>query len=349
MFESQQPDLARQRKDDHLRLALAQQAEMSESPFDEVRLIHHAFTQAKYEAINLTTEWGGKQHALPLYINAMTGGSGKTQWYNEQLAKVAKALSLPIATGSMSIALQDPQAIESFTVMREIYPEGYILTNLGAHHAVSNARRVIELIQADAIQIHLNLPQEIVMPEGDRDFGNWQHNIEQMVMELEVPVIVKEVGFGMSRKTIQQLLQCGVQTIDVSGRGGTNFAQIESDRHIHGDRSLFVNWGQTTPESLLAARPFLNQATILASGGIREAMHVIKALAMGASAVGVSGYVLHLIDTVGTEATIETLSQWVEDIRLAMLMLNAPTIPALNQVDWLTTGDLRAYQQDIQA
>lgn len=346
MTESQKPELASKRKDDHAQLALQQQKNALSSPFDDVRFIHHSFNQTNYKAIDIATTWANAKHNAPFYINAMTGGSNLTKQYNEKLAHVAAATGLAIATGSMSIALKDPAIIDTFTVMRDINPNGFIMTNLGAHHSLENAKRVIDMMQADAIQIHVNIPQEVVMPEGDRDYSMWLTNIQTLVEHLDVPVIVKEVGFGMSHKTIQQLIDIGVKNIDVSGRGGTNFVTIENERRTQFDLSALANWGQTTPESLIAAKAFQGRANFLASGGIQDYTHIVKAIAMGANAAGLSGRMLHFVNELGVDQTIELVENWKEAIRLMMLLLGVETIAELQQVDWFPTGELRAFAQD---
>lgn len=344
MTKSQEPELARGRKDDHARLALEQQQETKRSPFDDVRFIHHSFNETNYNNIDISTTWAGTKHVAPFFINGMTGGSTFTKQYNEKLSQVAAATGLPIATGSMSIALKDPDIIDTFTIMRENNPNGFVMTNLGAHHPLENAKRVVDLMQANAIQIHVNIPQEVVMPEGDRDYSMWLRNIEALVKGLDIPVVVKEVGFGMSQKTIQQLTDIGVTNIDVSGRGGTNFVTIENDRRTQFDMSALANWGQTTPESLIAAQPFKGKANILASGGITDYTHIVKAVAMGAQAAGMSGRMLHFVNELGIEKTIELVENWKEAIRLMMLLLGVETIEELQQVDWFVTGDLKKFQ-----
>ncbi len=135
-----------------------------------------------------------------------------------------------MATGSVSAALKDSTVADSYSVVREVNPDGLILGNMGAGRKSEDAKKIVDLLQADGMQIHVNVPQELVMPEGDRDFHEWPHNIQQTVQQLDIPVIIKEVGFGMNRETIQQFQTLGVKAVDVSGRGGTSFSQIENAR-----------------------------------------------------------------------------------------------------------------------
>lgn len=337
-----------ERKDDHVNLALNQQGELLVSDFDAIRFVHHSFAPITMSDIQLTTNWANNTHRLPFYINGMTGGSTYTKDFNRKLAEVARETGLAMASGSVSIAMKDASTADSFTIIREVNPQGFVMANLGAHHTLDNARKAVDLLQANALQIHLNVPQEVVMPEGDRDFRTWSDNIAQIVEQLHVPVIVKEVGFGMSRQTIQHLMDLGVQTIDVSGRGGTNFIRIENSRRDQLDFSLLNGWGQSTVESLLEASPFTKKTTILASGGIRHYLDIVKCLALGASAVGLSGKFLSTVHHEGVAATIDLVNQWQESIQHLMLMLGCPNIETLRNTDLILTGSLRDWANDRQ-
>lgn len=337
-----------ERKDDHVNLALSQQNELAVSDFDNIRFVHHSFAPIKFADIQLTTQWANHTHSLPFYINGMTGGSEYTKDFNRKLAEVARETGLAMASGSVSVAMKDNSIADSFTIIREVNPNGFVMANLGAHHTLENARKAVDLLQANALQIHLNVPQEVVMPEGDRDFSMWSHNISQIVQHLDVPVIVKEVGFGMSRQTIQHLIDLDVQTIDVSGRGGTNFIRIENSRRDQLDFSLLNGWGQSTAESLLEALPFSQKATVLASGGIRHYLDIVKCLALGASAVGLSGKFLSTVHHGGVDATIQLVQQWQESIRHVLLMLGCTTIADLQTTDCLLSGTLRDFAENHQ-
>ena len=342
----EQSQMAR-RKDDHLKLALAQQGEKA-SDFDQLRFVHHSLALLKAEDVTLVTEWAGKSHPFPFYINAMTGGSTKAKQYNQQLSILARETQLALASGSVSAALKDPATADTYRVMREVNPEGFILANLGAHHGVENAKRAVDLLKADALQIHLNVPQEVVMPEGDRDFSMWLTNIEQIVRQLDRPVIVKEVGFGMSQQTMRQLINIGVRTLDVSGRGGTNFIQIENERDSTYDYRTLYQYGQSTAESLLESLPIQAECELLASGGIRQPVDIAKALALGARAVGVAGGILAMIHHQGVEQAIEQVRNWQVQLAQICLMLGAKSVPELQQTDIVLNGSLREWAQDRQ-
>ena len=352
MFESQDPKIAQQRKDDHLRLAL-ELPTVARDFFEDVRLVYHSLPELDLEDISLATSWAFHDHSFPFYINAMTGGSGKATHYNRQLAILAREHDLAIASGSVSAALKDPRTVESFQVIRQEHPQGFVLANLGAHQPLEQAQRAVDLLEANALQIHLNGPQEIVMPEGDRHFSQWLTNIEKIVQHLPVPVIVKEVGFGMSQETLQQLASVGVETVDLAGRGGTNFIDIENQRRKHPNFANLLDFGLSTPESLLESLPYHNQLDILASGGIQNVQQVVKSLALGAKGVGVAGHFLKHLDREGYEATHAYLQDWKETLRLSFLMLGCRNLQDLQQHPLVITGQLqewaRARGTDYQA
>lgn len=340
--------LAQQRKDDHLDMALFLASQSSGShPFDQIRFVHHSCPEISRNDIKLETEWAGFKHAFPFYINGMTGGSQRTHEVNRDLAILARECHLTMGVGSVATALKDSSVADSYQVVREVNPDGFIFANIGAHHSVENAQRAVDLINADGLQIHLNAPQEAVMPEGDRDFSMWLENIAKIKNQLSVPVVVKEVGFGMSRETIEALVSIGVSTIDVSGRGGTNFVAIENARRVKQEFNLMLNWGQTTPESLLEAFDWTqdpeSQVEILASGGVRDFMDIAKALALGAKGVGLAGNVLRMLTQSGLDQTIETVHAWQEALVQVMLVLGCADIASLKKTDLILSGALPEY------
>ncbi|MGX7013512.1 type 2 isopentenyl-diphosphate Delta-isomerase [Vagococcus silagei] len=335
------------RKDAHVHLAEMNYQAHANNGFDDVRLVHQSLTTVDIADVNLNTKIGTFDLEVPFFINAMTGGSPKTKIINQNLSRIAKECHLAMAVGSVSIALKhdDSEIRDSFTIVRKENPDGFIFSNIGAHHSLENAKRAVDLLQADALQVHLNIPQEIVMPEGDRAFSSWLHNIETLVQHLDVPVIVKEVGFGMSQETIQQLLDIGVTMIDVAGRGGTNFIQIENERREQEEFSYLYDWGQTTAESLLEAQPFLSQADFIASGGIRNPLDIIKAYSLGAKAVGLSGEILHQCLTQGNDATIATLLNWQEHLKKLMSLTGTKTIQELTKTKKVFSLELENWKK----
>ena len=334
------------RKDQHIHFAEMQYLSQSQNDLNGIRFIHQSFSEMSVNETQLTTRLDSLTLDYPFFINAMTGGSDKAAIINQNLAFVAKETGLAMAVGSVSTAMKEPHWEESFKIVRKTNPNGLIFSNLGAHHTLENAKRAVDLLEADALQIHINTPQELVMPEGDRDFTKWLTNIEDIVAHLGVPVIVKEVGFGMSQETISQLLNIGVKIIDVSGRGGTNFIHIENERRELKEFNYLLNWGQTTAESLLEAYPNKDQASFIASGGIRNPLHMLTAFRLGAQAVGISGEFLHMILTKGNESTIETVEEWKAELRALMTLVGAKNIQDVQKAKVILSPELRHWTNE---
>lgn len=329
--------MQQQRKDEHL--FLAEKLYQPSNAFQSLRFIHHSLPETEVTLDSLKATLFGHDITAPLYINAMTGGSHKSKNINRQLAKIAHTLNIPIATGSMSAAIKYPEMMTSFSVMREENPDGLIFANLGAEYGVKEAKEVVNIMQADAIQIHVNTAQEIVMPEGNRSF-HWLDHIDNIVNTLDVPVIVKEVGFGMSRETLMTLEKIGVQYVDISGRGGTNFVAIEDDRAQHRFDYLH-QFGQTTPESLLEAYEL--PLHVFASGGIQTPLDAIKALALKAEMVGMAGEVLHHLFHSSVEETTAWLQQFIEDMTRLCALLGSSHYKDLVYTNVVLDESLRHY------
>lgn len=328
------------RKDEHVSLAQTFHREQHANDFDDIRFVHHSLVGKDIAAVDLTTHVSSLQLVCPFYINAMTGGSEKTGKINHDLGIIARETGLMVAAGSASAALKDETLWSTFQTIREENKDGLVLANVGANTSVEAAQKAVDALQANGLQIHLNLPQELVMPEGDRSFFNWSSNIQKVIEKLEIPVIIKEVGFGMSRETIQQLLDLGVTCIDVSGSGGTSFTQIENARREKQELDYLSNWGQSTVISLLEANEVKlpENFTLLASGGIRNAYDIFKALCLGANAVGISGKILNSLLADGIEATIQLIQQWQEELRLLYALVGADSTEELPGKQLIITG-----------
>ncbi|MER5215126.1 type 2 isopentenyl-diphosphate Delta-isomerase [Streptomyces sp. NPDC002838] len=334
-----------QRKDDHVRLAVEQQQQhCGRNQFDEVSFIHHALAGLDRPDISLATTFAGISWQVPLYINAMTGGSERTGVINRDLGIAARETGVPIASGSMSAYFKDPDSAETFSVLRKENPDGFVIANVNATASVDKALRAVDLLQADALQIHVNTVQETVMPEGDRSFSSWAPQIEKIVAGVDVPVIVKEVGFGLSRETVRLLESLGVQVADLGGRGGTDFARIENGRRELADYAYLTGWGQSTIACLLDTQDA--PIPVLASGGVRNPLDVARALALGASGVGVSGTFLRTLLDGGVEALIARIATWLDQLAALLTVLGARTPADLTHCDLLIHGELRDFCAD---
>ncbi|QIL50844.1 type 2 isopentenyl-diphosphate Delta-isomerase [Weissella coleopterorum] len=335
------------RKDEHLALA---EAEFKKNPpissLNQVRLIHRSLPETNVQHVDLRIQDTALNWDYPFYIEAMTGGSYKTGEINEQLATVAKTTGLAMAVGSQSIALKDFDAIPSFEIARKANPDGFLIANIGAGHTAYEAQRVINMIGANALEVHVNVAQEIVMAEGDRDF-HWLESIGEIITTSSVPVIIKEVGFGMDQQTILQLEQLGAKYINVGGRSGTNFAVIEDRRNRtdtpKNSHHYLYDWGQTTAESLLEAQS--SSAHIMATGGISSPLDVVKAQVLGAKAVGVAGYFLHDLLSFGPEHLIETIQLWQAHLPKLYALVGASQQSDLTAVPYVLNSELSNYAQ----
>ncbi len=225
----------------------------------------------------------------------------------------------------------------------ETNPEGIIFSNVGADVPVDKAVESVKLLDAQALQVHVNAPQELVMPEGNRTFSTWMENLAQIVARVDVPVIVKEVGFGMSKETIKSLNEIGIKYVDVSGRGGTNFVDIENERRTYKDMDYLGLWGQTTVESLLESTAYQQDMDILASGGVRTPLDAVKCLALGASAVGMSRPFLNHVENYGITETLNYTEQFTEHMKKIMTMLDAKSIKDLQHAQMVFSPKLQSW------
>ncbi|MDN5344009.1 MAG: isopentenyl-diphosphate Delta-isomerase [Clostridia bacterium] len=334
-----------QRKLEHLRFF--QEDKKSANGLEDVHIVHQALPELNWTDINLTCRWLGKTLAAPFIINAMTGGPPETTAINAALARVARQTGIALAVGSQKGALEHKEWVDSFAVVRRENPEGVILANLGAGSSPAEARAAVAMVVADGLQVHLNAAQELVMPEGDRSFRGWLANIRGIVEALEVPVIAKEVGFGLSRETARQLYHAGVRIVDTGGRGGTDFAAIENRRRSRPVMAL-TEWGLPTAVSILEIREMGLPLEIVATGGIRNALDAARALALGAKIVGAAGYFLKILLDQGEAALVEEILAWQEDLKRICLLAGCATPAELATRPVVITGNTKAWLEGIQ-
>ncbi len=332
------------RKDDHIAGALNQT--FRHNDFDEMRFLHDPLKATSVDHVNVKQDFAGESFCLPVYINAMTGGSVQAYEINRRLAMLAKHFNLPLALGSVKAGLHDQKWADSFKIAREIDPDGFIMANIGGENTLDVARRAIELIDASLLQIHLNPVQELIMPEGDRDFSSIASNIKTMASSLDIPIVVKEVGFGMTKETLKTLKGLGISNVDISGRGGTNFASIENARRGV-SMEYMSEWGQSTVESLLEASQ-VDGLTIIASGGVRNALDVVKALKLGATMVGMSGYFLKLVKHNTHSEAVRIFNHFLRDIKKIMALIGANTIDEIRDKPIIFSEKLIHYMNERQ-
>lgn len=309
--------------------------------FKYIYLEHNSLPEVDFNEIDTRVSFLGKEINFPLMINAMTGGFNDAVKINRNLAKVAKELNIPMAVGSQAIAVNDENYAASFKVVREVLNDGVVLSNINGFSTLDDVKRAINMIEADGIQIHLNPAQEICMPEGDRNFKGVLKNIENIVNKIDKPVIIKEIGFGMSKDVVKRLLEVGVKYVDVGGSGGTNFIKIESERNKEFHFDELFDWGIPTALSLIEARRLRNDLNIVCSGGIKKADEVVKALCLGANMTGISGPVLKAFLHGEYEGILEYLQNIIYKSKVIMLLLGKQNINELKSVPYRIKGELR--------
>lgn len=319
-----------QRKDDHIHIADQSQDGPALTGFQDIHLIHQAIPQLDLEELDLSQLLFGKKLQYPVIINAMTGGTPLASQINGDLASVASHHGLAMAVGSQAIALDDPILADTFRVVRKLNPHGLVFANVSAITPAENALEAVHMIDADALQVHLNVPQELAMHEGERHFRSTIENIHRIAEICPVPVIAKEVGFGISRESLQLLYDAGIRVFDNSGQGGTNFIVIEDRRQGCFCREL-DDWGMPTAVSLAEIISMGLPIQVIASGGIRTALDAAKALAIGADAVGMAGPLLKVVLHQGTGALVEYMEQWLYRLKAAFLMTGSADLASIRR------------------
>lgn len=330
------------RKNDHIRGALKEKP--GRADFSDIHLLNNCLPGLDLAQVSLETHYMGRTFSSPFYINALTGGTVLALKVNASLARVAALTDLPMAVGSQTVALETESLMvkRSFKIARRLNPKGQIWANLSAKATLEQAREAVKMIGADALQIHLNAPQELAMLEGDRSFAGELENIAALVKSCQVPVIVKETGFGLAAEEAKLLLGAGVRALDISGRGGTNFVRLENMRLKRKDRACFEKWGPPTALSLIEALwATEGKIDILASGGLYHPLDAAKALALGAKAVGLAGMPLYVLLKNGrfNEAALLKMFRKLKlELKKIMLLAGAENLAELRNRPRVITG-----------
>jgi isopentenyl-diphosphate delta-isomerase len=334
--------LRKKRKLDHLKLVQKLGDGPAQTGFEDIYFIHNCLPEMDPSEIDTTVQFCHHTSAAPLMINAVTGGIREAEKVNRAFAAVARKLNIPMAVGSQAAALEDPDARYSYEVVREENPDGFIIANIGCSALPEHACEAVKMIEADALQVHLNAPQEAMMPqgEGDLSFRGCLEKITGMVKTVSVPVIVKEVGFGMAKEQAVKLLSTGIKALDVGGKGGTNFIKIEGYRYNCEAAQPFLNWGLSTAVSIIEVVESTGfQLEIVATGGIRSGLDVAKALSLGASLAAVAGPLVRCCYHGGETAVEQYLRQLLQELKQVMLMLGTPNLHALRQRPLVILGE----------
>ena len=326
------------RKAEHIRINLREDvaAKGVDSGFARYRFLHQALPELDLNAVDTSVEVLGRRLAAPLLISSMTGGTPEARRINRTLAEVAQARGLAMGLGSGRALLEHPEVRDTFAV-RALAPDALLLANLGAVQlnrgvTVDDCRRLVGGLGADALVLHLNPLQEALQPEGDVCFGGLLRRIEALCSRVGVPVVVKEVGWGIAPDTARRLLDAGAAAIDVAGAGGTSWSEVERHRIEDPVRSrvaaAFAGWGIPTADALRLVRAAEPDAPVFASGGVRTGLDVAKAVALGADLVGLARPFL-LAANEGPRAAHDLALELAEVLRVTMLCVGARTIDDL--------------------
>ncbi len=286
------------RKADHLYIALNEDVEFHTrtTGFERYSFVHEALPQINLSDVETSTMLFGKRLSMPLIISSMTGGTSEAGEYNRIFAEAAQRFGLGMGVGSQRVAIENPELEDTFRV-REMAPDILLFANMGAIQlnngcGVESCKRAVEMISADALILHINPLQECIQPHGNTNFHDLAARIERVRKALDVPVIVKEVGHGISARTARLLVDAGVAGIDVAGAGGTSWARVDAHR-VHDQQLASLGetlgeWGIPTVDSLLAVRRVAPDLSVIASGGIRSGEDIAKSIALGADAAGMA-------------------------------------------------------------
>jgi isopentenyl-diphosphate delta-isomerase len=335
MAPSEQDTLMRDRKAEHIRLALEERNQFASQAFSAWTFEHEALPDLDFDAIDVSTSFLGKRIAAPLLISCMTGGTEVAARINRNLAEAAQMRAVALGVGSQRKAIEDETQAATFQV-RDTAPDVPLLANLGAvqlnyGYGVDQCRRAVDMIRADALVLHLNPLQEAIQPEGQCLFAGLLPKMRAVASSLPVPVIAKEVGSGLSEATGRRLVEAGIRILDTAGVGGTSWARIEAQRS--GDIAvgeLFAGWGIETPESIRQLRR-IDGVTIIGSGGLRSGLDVAKAIALGADLGGLAQPFLEAaLDS--AERVASRIDAIVQALKIAMFCLGVRTITELRSV-----------------
>jgi isopentenyl-diphosphate Delta-isomerase len=327
------------RKKEHLEICLDTESVTSASGtgLNRYRFVHNALPELDIDEIDLSTTFLGKRLQAPILISSMTGGFDLARKVNRNLAAAAQSLGLAMGVGSQRVAVEEPSAAGSFEV-RDVAPDILLFANLGAvqlnyGYTVEHCRRAVSMIGADALILHLNVLQEAVQPEGNRNFKGLGEKIAAVCRELEVPVIAKEVGNGISVDAATRLQRAGVKALDVAGYGGTSWSAVEAQRAVkQGKRpdTAFADWGIATEEALVSVRQALPDIQLIASGGVRSGVDIAKAIALGAD-LGAFGQPLLAAALESSAKVVEFIAGVIHELKVSMLCIGAANLTALRK------------------
>lgn len=346
-----------ERKASHIKICLEEdvQARRKTTGFEDVLLVHRAIPEINREKIGLSTVVFNHKLSAPIIVGAMTGGGAETTKINASIAQAVEELGLGMGVGSQRAAIDNPELERTFTVTREKAPTAFLIANIGApqlarEYSVKEARKAVEMMEADALAIHLNPLQETIQPEGETDYTGVLEKMSKISQAIDVPIIVKETGAGMAAEEAKLLEAAGVAGIDVAGAGGTSWAAVEyyrAKRRKDGFRKMlgehFWDWGIPTAASLIEVVQSVH-LTVIASGGIRSGVDVAKALVLGADLASTALPVLRPA-TESPKEVKRRLQFMIEELKNTMFLVGADSVQSLKDAPTVVTGRTAEWLQ----
>jgi isopentenyl-diphosphate Delta-isomerase len=328
-------DKTSKRKKDHIKLCLTDDVQFTSKTngFDKYEFEHYAITEIDYNKIDISSKFFSKKINYPFLVSCMTGGTKEAKGINEKLAIAARELNIPIGVGSQRQALENNSFHSSYKVVRQNAGDVPIIGNIGAaqvaksQNIIKDVRQLIDMVEADAMAVHVNPLQELLQTEGEPDFSGLLKNLELICSKVQIPVIIKEVGSGINKNAAKKLLEAGVKGIDVAGAGGTSWAAVELKRNRL-ENSFLSEWGLPTSYCIRTVKQLRKNFnfTLIASGGIHNGVDIAKALALGADLCGSARIILQEIVKRDVDGVIELISSWFTTVKNIMFLTGCGNI-----------------------
>src|SRR5712691_591082 len=363
-------DEVKQRKIEHVNIALGQDISVAQSAnWNDIQFVHQALPEVDLDEIDTSVSFFGHTLRYPIFISSLTGGHPDVTSINRNLARAAEQYGLALGVGSQRAGIVNPEVAASYAVTRDHAPKTFLIANIGAPQLIEQSRhaaftleqvqRAIDMIGANALAVHMNSLQEAAQPEGDRRAFGEAAALKALTGQVAVPVIAKETGAGVCREQALLLRDCGVAAIDVGGAGGSSMSAMEAARsQSRGDERarniglLYRDWGIATPIAVVEAG--VARLPLIATGGVRSGLDMARALALGATLVGM-GFPFLKAASESYEKVCELLEMVVAEMKVAMQLSGANRIEQMRQVDIVVTGEtgnwlrLRGFEEDLKA
>ena len=327
------------RKKDHIQFTIDEGTQYKQrSGFENYTFIHNALPEVNIAEVSTEAVLLGKRFSFPVFISSMTGGYSEAGQVNAIIAEFCEHRNLPFGVGSQRAMLEDEMLTDTFSIVRKKAPSAFICSNIGGAQLIGNLmedkiKRLIDSIEANAVIVHLNPLQELMQPEGDRNFKGILSGIENLANSVSIPIIAKETGAGISKHVAKKLLNVGVSVIDVAGAGGTSWAKVENQRDSNLDPHFdFDEWGNSTTDCLinLTNLQWERKFEVISSGGIRSAFDIAKSFCLGADFAACAQPIIKAISINGLGGIDELVSKWEHDLKMILTLLGCTTLKELN-------------------